>query len=140
MAIVDIDMVVIIDDSTWEVEKFEKGGMWYSYNNAEAPIIYTVFQRSPERPLVLHQPYTAFTDERGNGFNNDEALQAHLDEVLAPKEVEFKLETTPHGKDNLLLVRDEDTTEILKDILIELKINNIHLSNINGENFTLRDI
>ena len=77
-----IDMVVIIDTSTWKVEKFEKGGMWYHYNNINPPILYTIFQRSPERPLVLHAPYTEFLTEDGDAFIDDAALQSYLDFVF----------------------------------------------------------
>jgi hypothetical protein len=133
-------MVVILNDETWEVEKFEKGGMWYSYNNLEAPILYTILQRSPERPLVLHQAYTEFKDKDGYGFDNDIKLQEYLDEILASKEFEVPLETIAYGKDNLLAVRDESTNQTLKEILIQLKINNEYLSCIAGEVITEKDI
>ena len=113
-----VDMVVFLNDVTWEVEKFEKGGMFYTYNNLEAPILYTIFQRSPERPIVLHKPYTEFKDKNGNGFDNDVALQDHLDEVLAQKELNIGLETIPYGSDRLLAVKDEGANELLKNILI----------------------
>ena len=135
-----VDMVVILNDVTWDVEKFEKGGIWYSYNNLEAPISYSIMQRSPERPLVLHQPYTEFKDKEGNGFDNDAALQLHLDEVLAAKELDIGLETIPYGSDRLLAVKDEGANELLKGILIELKINNKHLACITGDELTELDI
>jgi hypothetical protein len=135
-----VDMVVILNDVTWEVEKSEKGGIRYTYNNLEAPISYTILQRSPERPLVLHQPYTEFKDKEGNGFDNDADLQLHLDEVLAAKELDIGLETIPYGPDRLLAVKDEGANELLKGILIELKINNKHLACITGEELTELDI
>lgn len=135
-----VDMVVILNDVTWDVEKFEKGGMFYTYNNLEAPIIYTILQRNPERPLVLHQPYTEFKDKDGNGFDNDSALQLYLDEVLASKEFSVNLDTVSSGRDNILIVRDEKANELLKMILTELRINNLHLTEINGDQFTPKDL
>jgi len=135
-----IDMVVILNDNNWDVEKFEKGGMWYAFNNLEAPILYSIYQRSPERPLILDQPFTAFKDKKGNGFDNDIALQEHLDEVLAAKELEVKLETIPLGKNNLLATRDQGSVELLKEIVIQLRINNLHLSLINDETFKEKDL
>jgi len=74
-----VDLVVIVNTTTFDVEKFEKRGIWYSFNNLVAPILYSIYQRDPERPLVLDQPHTSFLDKNSVGFADDTALQTHLD-------------------------------------------------------------
>jgi hypothetical protein len=125
-------MVVILNDETWAVEKFEKGGIWYSYNNLEAPIIYTIFQRSPERPLVLHQPYTAFKTKNGSSFNDDVELQDYLDEVLAAKEVS-DLDSVDINGNSHILTTNVEMVCALKEILIELKTMNDQFEILTGE-------
>lgn len=128
-----VDMVVILDDSTWEVEKFEKGGMWYSYKSTDAPILYSIYQRTPERPLILNEPCSSFKTKSGEGFENDLLLQDYLDEVLASKELEVNLETIKRGNENFLKTIDQSSEIVLGDILEEIKVMNIHLSLITGE-------
>jgi len=123
-----VDMVVILNDDTWDVEKFEKGGMWYSYSSISAPILYSIYQRSPERQLILDKPYTSFKKKTGEGFDNDLEFQAHLDEVLASKELEVNLETLQRGNEAFLKTIDQTSNVSLSDILEVLKKIEIHLS------------
>jgi len=134
-----VDLVVIIDTKTFDVEKHPFDTVWYNFNNLAAPILYSIYKKDAERPFLLDQPFTEFQDKNGNGFDNDVILQAYLDDVLGRKEINTKLETVPQGKDNLLLIRDETTNRLLKELLIEMKINNLHLSEITAERFTQKD-
>ena len=45
----DDNFVVIVDTDTWDVTKIAEGQVWYTYNNLEAPLSYSILQRSPER-------------------------------------------------------------------------------------------
>jgi hypothetical protein len=75
-------LFVVVDTVTWEVYKKETTSLWYNYNSIKAPIVYSIYQRDPERPLVLDQSYTEFTTEDGTTFADDAALQNYLDFTL----------------------------------------------------------
>ena len=115
-----VDMVVVIDDSTWEVQKFPLDNIWYQYDNLEAPILYSVYQINPERKLVLEQPYTAFKNSFGDVFDTDVLLQAYLDEVLSSKET---INITP-------LPVEDDQLRTLIEILEQQTITNKYLRKI----------
>ena len=126
-----VDLVVVIDTTTWEVQKFPLDNIWYQYTATEAPIIYSVYQINPERKLVLDHPYTEFQDVDGCSFSDDIALQAYLDEILGKKEV--SPEYTTRGNDKYLKTSDQSNNTLLCDILKEIKQMNIQLSLITGD-------
>ena len=140
----DDNFVVIVDTDTWDVTKIAEGQVWYTYNNLEAPLSYSILQRSPERPLVLHKDYTQFAKEDGTTFVDDLALQAYLDGVLSsnltPEEQDGKQSFVNPNGDTLLKVADVDAGETLNNILKELKLITFHLSIITENNFTENDI
>ena len=140
----DNNLAVIIDTDTWEVTKISEGQAWYTYNNLEAPISYTILQRSPERPLVLHKDYTQFAKEDGTTFIDDLTLQAYLDDVfstnLTIEEQDGKQSFVNPNGDTLLKVANVDADESLSNILKELKLITFHLSLITENNFTENDI
>lgn len=133
-------MVVILNDETWEVEKFEKGGIWYAYNNMDAPILYRIYQRDPERQLVWLKPYTEFRDKDGYPFEDDISLQNYLDELLAFKEFNVSLDTTIRNGDSELHVKDLSTNVLLKELVGQLKVLNMHMCIITENDITEKDV
>lgn len=81
------NMLVLINTSTWRVEKLPKNKCWYEYVNTDAPIIYSLYYDVPERDLVLDAEYTAFQKEDGTSFSSDTELMAYLDIVLGSSDV-----------------------------------------------------
>lgn len=126
-----VDLVVVIDTVTWDVQKFPLDNIWYQYNNIEAPILYSIYQIDPERPIILDQPYTAFQDKDGNKFGDDLSLASYLDNVLGRKEI--SAEYTVRGNDRYLKTSDISNEILLTDILLELKKINVQLSLITDE-------
>src|SRR5210317_793686 len=70
------------DDVQFRVEKLPKNKTWYSYNNLDAPILYSVYFDNPERDLVLNAQYGEFQYEDGTTFSSDAELIAYLDNLL----------------------------------------------------------
>lgn len=118
-----VDMVVLIDTDTWEATVRPIGDIWYRYNKLEAPILYSLYQKIAESPLVLDQPFTEFEDEKGNGFEDDVALQVYLNEVLGDKENK-ELDTIKIGGSEVLLVTDRESHKLLCELLEEVKTTN----------------
>jgi hypothetical protein len=79
---VNLGAIKFVNTNTWRVETFAPNQAWYSYNNIDAPILYNVYIRDPERDLVLKAPYTEFQDADGVDFADDQSLQDYLDSVL----------------------------------------------------------
>lgn len=126
------NLVVIVNTDTWDITKRAEGEVWYSYNSLDAPIQYSVYQKQPEKDLILDQDYTKFAKENGDTFLNDLKLQEYLDEVFSPnltlEESNGNESFVERNGDNLLKVTNVKAGDVLKDMLTELKITNFHLS------------
>ena len=133
-----VDLLVIIDTDDWLTEKFALDQSWYSYVSTEAPILYSVYQRSPERPLILDQPYTEFADEFGNVFDSDVLLQDYLDNILGKVELPSEIDTVIKKGKGVLKVTNSITDDKLDNLINQMKIMNFHLSIIT-ENFITTD-
>ena len=130
------NVVVIINTDTWDVTKRSRGEFWYSYNNLAAPIEYSIYQKQPETPLVLDQPYTAFQKEKGDTFTDDQELIDYLDDVFNVPPDEVELEFSSSAGNNSLKIDDQRSNELLSDILIEMKRINKHLYFITENDLT----
>ena len=111
-----VDLVVIINTTTWRVEKHPLDTVWYTFDNLAAPILYSIYKKDAERPFLLDQPFTAFQDENGNGFDDDVILQAHLDKVVGRKEIK-ELSTRTIGNSEVLLTNDDKILQLLEQLL-----------------------
>jgi len=81
-------MLVLINTTTWRVDKLPKDRCWYEYNNTDAPILYSLYvQVTTERDLILKAPYTAFQKEDGSAFISDVELTNYLDRVLGNNDI-----------------------------------------------------
>jgi hypothetical protein len=127
------NIVVIINTDTWDVTKRSRGDIWYSYNNLEAPILYSIYQKQPETPLVLNQPCSSFITEDSSTFTNDKELIDYLDQVFNVPPTEDNLQTVKRGNDYYLKTNDISSEILLNDILEEIKIMNVQLSLITGD-------
>jgi hypothetical protein len=129
-------VVVVINTETWDVTKRSRGEFWYSYNNLEAPIKYSIYQKQPETPLVLNQPYTEFLKEKGDTFTDDQELIDYLDDVFNVPPNDVDLEFSSSGGDNSLKVNDQLSNELLRGVLLEMKKINKHLYFITENDLT----
>lgn len=77
------NLITFINTTTWSVINKPRGTVWYEYDNSKAPILYSIYQRSPEKKIVLDEPYTAFRDEKGNSFDDDVSLQKYLNRAIS---------------------------------------------------------
>lgn len=133
--------LVIINTQTWRSERHALDQSWYEFNPLEnVPILYSIYKRSPETNLITNQPYTEFADKDGKTFEDDVALQEYLDQILFDSVASYDLETLDKSGDSVLKVYDDGANNLLKELLIQLKINNKQLSIITGENITELDI
>lgn len=82
-------LIVFTNTLTWDIEKIPTNEVWYAYNATDAPILYSIYQVVPERPLVLDQGYENFLDGDGNAFADDGALQTYLDSLLSVGSVDL---------------------------------------------------
>ena len=99
--------------------------------------MYSVYQRQPERPFILEEPYTSFFDEDGNGFDSDLLLQDYLNKILGREEVSSGSvsvsDTTLQNKVTDLIIAVDTMTE-------QIKITNMHLATITENWITEKDI
>lgn len=82
---IDSNMLVFHNTSSGKIEKLPRNDIWYTYNTLEAPILYRVYFKNPERLLITEQkgvPYTEFQDAEGNNFSSDLDFQAYFDQLL----------------------------------------------------------
>lgn len=131
------DMVVIVDTTDFDTEKHAPDQIWYTYISTEAPILYSVNQRSPERPLILDQDYTQFLDEDGNGFNSDLQLQEYLDSILGRAEVSTGVVSV---NDQALLNKMNDLLISVDTMTEKLNVINMHLALLTENWITEKDL
>lgn len=138
------NLVVVVDTETWKVTKRAEGTVWYRYVSIESPILYNVYQKDYETPLVLDKDYTKFAKEDGETFVDDLSLQIYLDEVFSPnltlQERDGSETFASISGSETLRVTDIPTTELLKGIHDELKIIRFHLSTITEDDITEKDV
>ena len=77
------DLISVLNTDTWKITKRNYENVWYSYNQMDAPILYSLYQKEYEHPLFLNQPYTNFLDEDGNTFADDVSFQSYLGNILS---------------------------------------------------------
>ena len=111
------NLVVFTNTATWDVDKLAFNQVWYTYKSDEAPILYSIYQRDPERPLVLDQPYTAFQKADGSGFADDASLQLYLDSLLSSSSIEGSSAVSTLNSTTTLLTASSVFTGAWEDVL-----------------------
>ena len=81
------NLLVVTNTITWRVEKFPKNECWYEFINTDAPIIYSLYYKNPERSVILDIPYEEFQDEFGIVYGSDVLLQKDLDIMIGSSDI-----------------------------------------------------
>lgn len=79
------NMFVIRNNDTFQVQKIPRNECWYTFVNTDAPILYKIYYKVPERMLLEDAAgvdYTKFQKEDGTLFGSDIAFQHFLDGIL----------------------------------------------------------
>ncbi|MFY0654978.1 MAG: hypothetical protein JXQ96_23305 [Cyclobacteriaceae bacterium] len=102
------DLLVITNTDTWEVTKRTYTDVWYKFNNISNPILYSLYQKQPEKDLVLDKLYSDFLDDNGNPFSDDSSFQDYLDRNLSNG---FNTESVKNSTSTLLVASGVFTGE-----------------------------
>lgn len=76
-------LVIVNQEGDFHTIKTNISSIWYSYDNMDSPILYSIYQRDPENELILNEPYTSFVDQDGNSFADDATFISYLDGILS---------------------------------------------------------